>query len=188
MATEEERFADLVIFPAHSTHVRRDSPQVFPRLAVADVPRADDLLDLALNEQLLELCRQVVSPQRDVEVSQHQYEHCAACTSVLTVASSKRSSPIGYSTSEQGGKGNATISRRVRVEGTQAVTQALILSATDDWLLKRSETTRFCSCSPPTRSKLDLRRSDLPHSQNSLNHQARLVYVPRAVSTSLVQI
>lgn len=66
----------LVKVPFDPSHIRSDRSEVLPRLAVADVAGADDLADLPRYEQLLELERQVVRPERDVQVPDGQQEHC----------------------------------------------------------------------------------------------------------------
>jgi len=45
----------LVIIAFDDMHVGRDRPQILVRLLVADVARAEDLLDLARDEEFLEL-------------------------------------------------------------------------------------------------------------------------------------
>lgn len=37
----------LIVLSSHTSHVRCDAPQVLPRIAITDVSRADNLLDLA---------------------------------------------------------------------------------------------------------------------------------------------
>ena len=57
-------------------HIRSDTAQVIEGLLVAYVSRAYDLLDLSGDEELLELCRQVVRAVWDVEIANYEDEHC----------------------------------------------------------------------------------------------------------------
>lgn len=65
----------LVVVAPHDIHVGRDAPEVLIRLAVAHVARAENLLDLAGHEELLELGGEVVDAVGDVEVADDENEH-----------------------------------------------------------------------------------------------------------------
>ena len=56
-------------------HVRRQRLEVLVRLSGAQVARAEDVLDPAGHQQLLELGGQRGGPVRDVEVAQDQDQH-----------------------------------------------------------------------------------------------------------------
>lgn len=54
--------------------------QVVVALLGAEVPRAEDVLDLPRDQQLLELGRQRVAPMGDMQVAQHQDQLTATQT------------------------------------------------------------------------------------------------------------
>lgn len=68
------RVAHLVVVSPNDVHIGRDRPKVLVRLPVAEVARAEDLLDLARHEELLELGREVVDAVWDVEVADDEDE------------------------------------------------------------------------------------------------------------------
>ena len=55
-------------------HVGRYRPEIIIRLLVAHIARAQNLLDLPGNQELLKLRRQVVYSVRDVQVANDEYE------------------------------------------------------------------------------------------------------------------
>lgn len=66
--------AHLIIISSHNIHIRRNRAQVIVRLLVTDIARADDLLDFSGNEELLELCWEVVYSVGNVEVTDDEDE------------------------------------------------------------------------------------------------------------------
>jgi hypothetical protein len=64
----------VVVVALDDVHVGCDGSEVLIRLLVADVARAEYLLDLAWYQQLLELGGQVVSAVGNVEVANDENE------------------------------------------------------------------------------------------------------------------
>ena len=64
----------LIVVSADDMHVRRDSAEVLVCLSVAEVACAKDLLNLAWYKQLLELCRQVMYPVWNMQVTDDEDE------------------------------------------------------------------------------------------------------------------
>ena len=72
----------LALTPSHLIKVsldpldiRRNRPQIVPRLSIADISRTDDLLDLAWDEQLSEFERKSCCSQWEMKVSYDEHEH-----------------------------------------------------------------------------------------------------------------
>ena len=73
-----QREPRLVIIALDDVYIGRDGPQVVVRLLVADVSRAEDLLDFTGNKEFLEFEGEVMNSVRDVEVTDNEDEdHCS---------------------------------------------------------------------------------------------------------------
>lgn len=66
------RCTHLVKVPTHDVDVPGECLQVVIALLGAQVPRAEDVLDLSRHQKLLELGWQGVAPVRNVQVAEHQ--------------------------------------------------------------------------------------------------------------------
>jgi hypothetical protein len=66
--------AYVVKVAADHVHVVGNGLEIVVRVAVAQVARAQDMLDLAGHQQLFELGRQVAAAVRDVKVPNHKHE------------------------------------------------------------------------------------------------------------------
>jgi len=67
-----QRERRLVIVALDDMYIGRYGPQVVVCFLVADVARAEDLLNFTRNEEFLELEGEVVNSVRDMEVTGHQ--------------------------------------------------------------------------------------------------------------------
>lgn len=59
----------FVIVTPHNMYIRRDRPQILVRFAVTNIPRTQNLLDLAWHKEFLKLRRKVVNSVGDVKVA-----------------------------------------------------------------------------------------------------------------------
>jgi len=78
----------LVVVTLDYMHVRRNGPQIFVCFFVAYVACAQDLLDFAWNQKLLEFRGKVMYTMRDMQVADDENEHHdaqASLSSLLTM-------------------------------------------------------------------------------------------------------
>jgi hypothetical protein len=81
-----QRERRLVVVALDDVYIGRYGPQVVVRLLVADVARAEDLLDFTGDEEFLEFEGEVVNSVRDVEVTDDEDEdHCGRWQTLLSV-------------------------------------------------------------------------------------------------------
>jgi hypothetical protein len=64
----------LIVISTDDVHVSRDGPQIVVSFTVANIASAEDLLDFAWNEKLLELRRQVVGSMGDMKIADDEDE------------------------------------------------------------------------------------------------------------------
>jgi hypothetical protein len=81
--SHRQRERGLVVVALDDVYVGRYGPQVVVRLLVADVARAENLLNFSRDEEFLEFEGEVMNSVRDVEVTDDEDEDHGRCQTCL---------------------------------------------------------------------------------------------------------